>query len=85
VAGMRGTAHSTSLFFFLFVTVRERLADALRGVLVQRLLPRSKMRGRILASEVMIHGYATRELLRDPAKVKSLPAVPRRDRLTRQA
>ncbi len=57
------------------VMVRERLADALRGVLVQRLLPRSKMRGRILASEVMINGYATRELLRDPAKVKSLPAV----------
>jgi twitching motility protein PilT len=55
--------------------VRERIADALRGVICQRLLPRAKARGRILATEVLVNGYATRELLRDPTKVKSLPAV----------
>jgi twitching motility protein PilT len=56
-------------------TVRERLADALRGILCQRLLPRSKLRGRILATEVLVNGYATRELLRDPGKLKSIPTV----------
>jgi twitching motility protein PilT len=55
--------------------IRERIADALRGIICQRLLPRSKVRGRILATEVLINGYATRELLRDPLKLKTLPAV----------
>ena len=57
------------------VPIRERIADALRGIICQRLLPRAKTRGRILATEVMVNGYATRDLLRDPAKLKTLPSV----------
>ena len=57
------------------VPIRERIADALRGIVCQRLLPRSKTRGRILATEVMVNGYATRDLLRDPTKLKTLPSV----------
>lgn len=55
--------------------LRERIADALRGIICQRLLPRAKARGRILVTEVMVNGYATRDLLRDPTKLKTLPAV----------
>jgi twitching motility protein PilT len=55
--------------------IRERIADALRGIICQRLLPRAKVRGRILATEVLINGYATREVLRDPGKLKTLPSV----------
>jgi twitching motility protein PilT len=55
--------------------IRERIADALKGIICQRLLPRAKVRGRILATEVLINGYATRDLLRDVGRVKTLPAV----------
>jgi twitching motility protein PilT len=55
--------------------IRERIADGLRGIICQRLLPRAKVRGRILATEVLINGYATRDLLRDPTKLKTLPQV----------
>jgi twitching motility protein PilT len=55
--------------------IRERIADALKGIICQRLLPKAKTRGRILATEVLVNGYATRDLLRDVGKVKTLSAV----------
>ncbi len=54
---------------------RERIADALRGIVCQRLLPRKKARGRVLATEVMINNYTVKECIRDPARLKTLPSV----------
>lgn len=54
---------------------RERIADALRGVICQRLLPRKKARGRVLATEVLVNNYSVKECIRDPSKLKALPTV----------
>jgi twitching motility protein PilT len=56
---------------------RVRLADALRGVICQRLLPRKGGRGhgRILCCEVMMNNYAIVECIKDPAKLVNIPAV----------
>ena len=56
---------------------RARLADALRGVICQRLLPRKGGRGhgRILCSEVMVNNYAIVECIKDPTKLVNIPAV----------
>ncbi|RMG18793.1 MAG: PilT/PilU family type 4a pilus ATPase [Deltaproteobacteria bacterium] len=56
-------------------TARARLADALRGVLCQRLLPRKGTRGRILASEVMMGTFSIKEAIRDPARTRTIPAI----------
>ncbi len=52
---------------------RERIADALRGIVCQRLLPRKKARGRVLATEVLVNTYSVKECIRDPARLKTLP------------
>lgn len=54
---------------------RERIADGLRGIICQRLLPRKKARGRVLATEVLVNNYTVKECLRDPARLKTLPTV----------
>ncbi|MCC7074056.1 MAG: Flp pilus assembly complex ATPase component TadA [Deltaproteobacteria bacterium] len=54
---------------------RERLADSLRAVISQRLLPRKNSAARVLTTEVMVSGPTTRECVRDLTKLKGLPAV----------
>jgi twitching motility protein PilT len=54
---------------------RERVADSLRAVISQRLVPRKGMRARVLATEVMINNYTIKEVIRDPARVKALPSI----------
>lgn len=54
---------------------RERLAESLRAVLSQRLLPRKGSTARVLATEIMVNGHATRDTLRDPTKLKGLSTV----------
>ncbi len=51
---------------------RERLADCLRGIVTQRLLPRKKGRGRVLATEVCMNNHSVREVMRDPARLRSI-------------
>ena len=55
--------------------VRARLADTLRGVLCQRLLPRKGGRGRVLCVEVLINNYSVKECIRDPARTATLQAT----------
>jgi twitching motility protein PilT len=47
--------------------VRERLGDALQGIIAQRLLPRADGQGMILASEVLIATGMVRESVKRPA------------------
>ncbi|MGC4120518.1 MAG: PilT/PilU family type 4a pilus ATPase [Myxococcales bacterium] len=54
---------------------RARLADVLRGVLSQRLLPRKGTRGRILCVESMLNNYAIKECIRDAGRVASIQAT----------
>lgn len=51
---------------------RERLADCMRGILSQRLLPKKKSRGRVLATEVCMGNHSSRELIRDPARLRGM-------------
>ena len=51
---------------------RERIADCLRGIMGQRLLPRKKTRGRVLASEVCLNNHSVKELIRDPARLRGI-------------
>ncbi len=56
--------------------LRERFADALRGVVSQRLLPRKGApHARVLCTEVLINNYASKEAIRDPARHKAIPSV----------
>lgn len=58
------------------VTVsRARLADALRGVLCQRLLPRRGTRGRVVCCESLINNYAVKERLKEAAKLPTLTNI----------
>ena len=41
----------------------------------QRLLPRKKARGRVLATEVLVNNYTVKECIRDSARLKTLPSV----------
>ncbi len=52
-----------------------RLAESLRVVISQRLIPMAGRPGRILAAEVMVATPSLREAIRDPAKHKNLPAI----------
>jgi twitching motility protein PilT len=47
--------------------VRERLGDALQGVIAQRLLPRADGQGMVLAAEVLIATGIVREAIKRPA------------------
>jgi twitching motility protein PilT len=53
-----------------------RFADALRGVVSQRLLPRKgSTQMRVLCTEVLINNYATKEAIRDPARHKAITSI----------
>jgi len=48
--------------------LRQRLAEALRAVISQRLIPRSDRRGRIAVVEIMLHTLMVRECIENPEK-----------------
>ena len=52
--------------------VRERLADALQGIVAQRLLPRTDGAGIVLASEILIGTGSVRETIKRPMGNPSL-------------
>jgi twitching motility protein PilT len=52
--------------------MRAKLAQNLRGVVSQRLMPRKNGAGRIVACEVMTVSALARELILDPLKIKDL-------------
>ena len=52
--------------------VRLRLADNLKGVVSQRLLPRDDGKGRAVACEVMVATKSVQELIKDPARTGEL-------------
>jgi twitching motility protein PilT len=54
------------------VSVRAKLAQNLRGVVSQRLLPRKGGQGRIVACEVLTISALAREYILDPLKIKEL-------------
>lgn len=54
------------------VGIRAKLAQNLRGVVSQRLLPRKNGQGRIIACEVMTVSALAREYILDPLKIKEL-------------
>jgi twitching motility protein PilT len=56
------------------VEIRERLGDALKGVVAQRLLPGAQ-EGRVLASEVLVVTGSAREAIRKPGAGPSLKDV----------
>ena len=53
--------------------IRERLADALRAVIVQKLLPRKDGKGRIVAVEVMIKNSVIKHFILDPNRWREIP------------
>jgi twitching motility protein PilT len=54
--------------------VRVRLADTLRAVVSQRLVPRADGRGRVAAVEVLLAGGEVVKMLRDPERTPKLGA-----------
>jgi twitching motility protein PilT len=56
-------------------SILARLADSLRVVVSQRLVPLATPPGRVLAAEVMVATATVRDVIRDPGKHKSLPSV----------
>ncbi len=54
---------------------RERLAESLRAIVAQRLLPRKGANTRVLGTEILVNGHTTRDCLRDPAKLKGVGTV----------
>lgn len=52
-----------------------RLAESLKIVISQRLIPMSGRAGRILAAEVMVVSPSIKEAIRDPSKHKTIPAL----------
>ena len=52
--------------------MRAKLAQNLRGVVSQRLLPRKNGQGRVVACEVLTMSALARELILDPLKIKDL-------------
>jgi twitching motility protein PilT len=53
-------------------TTRERLADALKGIVSQRLLPLQNGSGLVLATETLVNNYSVKEHIRDPLKLRAL-------------
>jgi twitching motility protein PilT len=53
-------------------TIRAKLAQNLRAVVAQRLLPRADGKGRTVACEVMTASPRVRELILDPLRVKEI-------------
>ncbi len=58
--------------------VRVKVAQNLRAVVSQRLLPRADAQGRAVACEVLTISALARELIQDPARIKDLPEVLKR-------
>ncbi len=56
-------------------SMRAKLAQNLRGVVSQRLLPRRGSQGRVVACEVMTVSALIRELILDPLKMKEIGDV----------
>jgi twitching motility protein PilT len=52
--------------------VRLRLAEALKAILSQRLLPRKDGKGRALAAEIMVNTMSISECIKDPAKTSQI-------------
>lgn len=58
--------------------VRVKVAQNLRAVVSQRLLPRADGQGRAVACEVLTISALARELIQDPARIKDLPDLLKR-------
>ncbi len=58
--------------------VRVKVAQNLRAVVSQRLLPRADGQGRAVACEVLTISALARELIADPSRIKDLPEVLKR-------
>ena len=56
-------------------TVRYRIADNLRATISQRLLPRSDVKGRAVAAEIMVVTKTVQEYIRDPERTGGLKDV----------
>jgi twitching motility protein PilT len=56
-------------------STRERLADCLKGIIAQRLLPKRRSRGRVLATEVCMGGHSVREAIRDPVRLRTITQI----------
>ncbi|MBK7861948.1 MAG: PilT/PilU family type 4a pilus ATPase [Archangiaceae bacterium] len=73
----QSTAHTIQRLVAMMPTeeqpaTRERLADCMRGIVSQRLLPRKKGRGRVLATEVCMNSHSVKDLIRDPARLRGM-------------
>ncbi len=53
--------------------IRERLAENLRAVIVQKLLPRKDGKGRIVALEIMIKNSVIKHFILDPDRWREIP------------
>ncbi|MCL4809649.1 MAG: PilT/PilU family type 4a pilus ATPase [Thermoanaerobaculia bacterium] len=53
-------------------SVRTRLAEVLRAVICQRLVPAASGHGRVLAAEVLVNTLAVQTMIRDPEKMSGL-------------
>ncbi len=60
--------------------VRLRLADNLKGVVSQRLLPRIDGKGRVVAAEIMVSTKTVQEFIKDPVKTSELKDLIERSR-----
>ncbi len=60
--------------------VRLRLADNLKGVVSQRLLPRVDGKGRVVAAEIMVSTKTVQEFIKDPVKTSELKDLIERSR-----
>jgi twitching motility protein PilT len=56
-------------------TARLRIADNLKGVISQRLLPRADGKGRVLAAEIMVNTKTVQENIKDPERTSQLKDV----------
>jgi twitching motility protein PilT len=60
--------------------VRLRLAECLKGVVSQRLLPRADRKGRVVVAEVMVSTKTIQECIKDPAKTGTITDIIERSR-----
>nr|MDJ0958580.1 type IV pilus twitching motility protein PilT [Arenicellales bacterium] len=60
-------------------TVRSKLAQNLRAVVAQRLLPRADGKGRVVACEIMTVSARVQELVLDPLRVKDIADLVRKE------
>jgi twitching motility protein PilT len=60
----------------LQTALRERIAEALRAIVSQRLLPRrGTTKSRVVCTEVLVNNYSIKEAIRDPARHKAIPGL----------